>query len=244
MARTIGRITSCATLAVLLVAYASPGSAQGTKMSDVANQLRTALAGESVTVTQEGPVTLTSSANSMFPSAGWELNAGAPVLAKIVPTLAKLQHTEIVVGGYTDNATVGPTAPERGSFNQSRPLVQAGRERGGLSRVERCKAQPVIGSMLRRHAPRCTERHGRGKGEELARGYHSHRGWHLVRTSPDFSKGYLPPGFSTSCVAGRPWWSAIDWLSRAGRVRLQRPRAAATADRVEARPPALDKAVD
>ena len=36
------RITSCATLALLLVANASPGSAQGTKMSDVADQLRTA----------------------------------------------------------------------------------------------------------------------------------------------------------------------------------------------------------
>ena len=32
--------TSCATLAVLLVAYASPGSAQGNKMSDVADQLQ------------------------------------------------------------------------------------------------------------------------------------------------------------------------------------------------------------
>ena len=28
--------------------------------------------------------------------------------------LAKLQHTEIVVGGYTDNATVGPTLQSAG----------------------------------------------------------------------------------------------------------------------------------
>jgi len=70
MVRIAGRITSCATLALLLVANASPGSAQGTKMSDVADQLRTALAGVSVTVTQEGPVTLTSSADAMIPSAG------------------------------------------------------------------------------------------------------------------------------------------------------------------------------
>ena len=188
MVRTTGRITSCATLAVLLVAYASPGSAQGTKMSDVAHQLRTALAGKSVTVTQQGPVTLTSSADFMFPSAGWELNPGAPVLGKIVPMLAKLQHTEIVVGGYTDNATVGQQLQSTG-VHQSRPLMQAGSERGSLSRVERCKAQPVIGSMLRRHPSRCTKRHARGKGEKPARGYHSHRGWHLVRTSPDFSKG-------------------------------------------------------
>ena len=117
MARTAGRIASCATLAVALVAYASPGSAQGTKMSDVADQLRTALAGMPVTVTQQGPVTLTSSADSMFPSAGWELNAGAPLLAKIVPMLAKLQHTEIVVGGYTDNAAVGQQLQSMGVSN-------------------------------------------------------------------------------------------------------------------------------
>ena len=117
MVRTIERITSCATLAVLLVAYASPGSAQGNKMSDVADQLKTALAGESVTLTQQGPVTLTSSADSMFPSAGWELNPGVPVLSKIVPILSKLQHTEIVVGGYTDNATVGPQLQSMGVSN-------------------------------------------------------------------------------------------------------------------------------
>ena len=112
MVRIAGRITSCAILAVL-VAYANPGSAQGTKMSDIANQLRTALTGVSVTVTQEGPVTLTSSADAMFPSAGWELNVGAPVLAKIVPMLSKFQHTEIVVGGYTDNARSAHTSRAR-----------------------------------------------------------------------------------------------------------------------------------
>ena len=50
---------SATTLAVLLVAYASPGSAQVNKLSDVADQLRTGLAGEPVTVTQQGPATLT-----------------------------------------------------------------------------------------------------------------------------------------------------------------------------------------
>ena len=39
MVRIAGRIASCATLAVLLVAYASPGSAQGTKLSDVAQPI-------------------------------------------------------------------------------------------------------------------------------------------------------------------------------------------------------------
>ena len=46
MVRITGRIMSCAALALLLVANASPASPQGTKMSDVADQLRAALAGE------------------------------------------------------------------------------------------------------------------------------------------------------------------------------------------------------
>ena len=112
-----GRITGCAMLAGLLVAHASPGSAQGDKMSDVADQLRKELAGHPVTVTQQGPVTLTSGADAMFPSGGWELKPGVPVLSKIVPILSKLQHTEIVVGGYTDNAPVGQQLQSAGIAN-------------------------------------------------------------------------------------------------------------------------------
>jgi hypothetical protein len=64
--RTPGRITGWATLAVLLVAYESPGSAQqmDNKMNDVADQLRTELAGEPVAVRQRGSVTLTSGADA------------------------------------------------------------------------------------------------------------------------------------------------------------------------------------
>ena len=119
---------SATTLAVLLAAYESPGSAQVNKLSDVADQLRAGVAGEPVTVTQQGPatltivtlqgpVTLTSSADAMFPSAGWELRPGAPVLSKIVPILSKLQNTKIVVGGYTDNAAVGQQLQSMGVSN-------------------------------------------------------------------------------------------------------------------------------
>lgn len=116
--RTPGRITGWASLAVLLVAYESPGSAQqmGNKMSDVADQLRTELAGEPVTVRQQGSVTLTSGADAMFPSGGWELKPGVPVLSKIVLALSKLQHTEIVVGGYTDTP-IGPQLQSAGIAN-------------------------------------------------------------------------------------------------------------------------------
>jgi chemotaxis protein MotB len=33
------------------------------------------------------------------------------------PTLAKLQHTEIVVGGYTDNTSIGPQLQSAGIAN-------------------------------------------------------------------------------------------------------------------------------
>ena len=121
------RITAT-TLAVLLAAYASPGFAQVNKLSDVADQMRTGLVGEPVTVIQQGPatltivtlqgpVTLTSSADAMFPSAGWELKPGAPVLGKIVPILSKLQNTKIVVGGYTDNTPIGQQLQSAGIAN-------------------------------------------------------------------------------------------------------------------------------
>jgi len=115
------RIVGWGALTLLLIAYESAGSAQQTvnKMSDVADRLKTDLAGEPVTVRQQGPVTLTSRADVMFPSGGWELKQGVPaqempLLSKIVPTLAKLQHTEIVVGGYTDNTPIGPQLQSAG----------------------------------------------------------------------------------------------------------------------------------
>jgi chemotaxis protein MotB len=113
--RTPGRIRGWATLAVLLVAYECPGSAQqmDNKMNDVADQLRTELAGEPVVVRQRGSVTLTSGADAMFPSGGWELKPGVPVLT----TLSKLQHTEIVVGGYTDNTPIGAPLQSAGIAN-------------------------------------------------------------------------------------------------------------------------------
>ena len=58
-------------------------------------------------------MTLTSGADAMFPSGGWELKPGVPVLSKLVPILSKLQHTEIVVGGYTDNAPIGHSSRAR-----------------------------------------------------------------------------------------------------------------------------------
>ena len=73
-----------------------------------AEQLKTALAGESVVLTpQIVSVTITSSADAMFPSGDWKLPNNAPLLDKMVPTLSKFRTTKIVVRGYTDNTPIG-----------------------------------------------------------------------------------------------------------------------------------------
>ena len=73
-----------------------------------AEQLKTALAGEPVVLTpQIVSVTITSSADTMFPSGDWQLPTNAALLDKMVPTLSKFQTTKIIVRGYTDNTPIG-----------------------------------------------------------------------------------------------------------------------------------------
>jgi chemotaxis protein MotB len=87
---------------------------------DLANDLRNALAGSPVTVSQQGDkIVLTSSADYMFPSGGWQIPSDAPVLNRIAPILAKLQNTQIAVRGYTDNTPVGPQLQSMGIANNN-----------------------------------------------------------------------------------------------------------------------------
>src|SRR5690348_11575672 len=86
----------------------------------VDQQLKAALAGEPVVVTKQesggvgnlfkpsGTITLTSSADYLYPSGDWRLRPGAPLLSKMVPTFRSFQNTTITVIGYTDNTPVGP----------------------------------------------------------------------------------------------------------------------------------------
>jgi chemotaxis protein MotB len=88
------------------------------QLSQVAEQLKTALGGDPVEVTQQVvSVTLTSSADAMFPSGGWQIPSNAPLLSKMLPTLTKLQNTKIVVGGYTDNVPIGSELQAKGVSN-------------------------------------------------------------------------------------------------------------------------------
>lgn len=88
------------------------------RLNELTDDLRNALVGTPVVVTQqEGSIVLTSSADYMFPSGGWDIPFDSPILNRFVPILSKLQHTKIVVGGYTDNTPIGPQLQAMGIAN-------------------------------------------------------------------------------------------------------------------------------
>jgi chemotaxis protein MotB len=93
------------TLALSLAVHASPAADGQLSQTE---QLRTALEGDPVQFSQwVVSVTLTSGADAMFPSGGWQIPSDVPLLNKMLPTLSKLRNTRIVVGGYTDNTPIG-----------------------------------------------------------------------------------------------------------------------------------------
>jgi outer membrane protein OmpA-like peptidoglycan-associated protein len=115
------------------------GSALALALAGCANHLQTldqqlsaTLAGEPVVITQQetssgvsgllkqsGTITLTSSADYLYPSGGYELRPAAPVLSKMVPLFRNLQRTTITVVGYTDNTPVGPQLQRLGISNNT-----------------------------------------------------------------------------------------------------------------------------
>lgn len=101
-------------LAAAAIASVLAGCATN-RLNDLADNLRSALAGAPVDVTQqEGSILLTSSADYMFPSGGWQIPSDSPVLNRIAPILSGLHNTKIVVSGYTDNTPVGVQLKQMG----------------------------------------------------------------------------------------------------------------------------------
>lgn len=101
-------------------------------LQTTSEQLSSALAGEPVIINtqetssglsglfnQSGIITLTSSADYLYPSGDWKLRPGAPVLSKMVPIFRNFQHTTITVIGYTDNTPVGPQLQRVGISNNT-----------------------------------------------------------------------------------------------------------------------------
>jgi chemotaxis protein MotB len=107
-------LLTAATVLSLTVSQAMAAGEQLQLIQD-AEQLKTALAGESVVLTpQIVSLTIASSADAMFPSGDWKLPDNTPLLDKMVPTLSKLRTTKIVVRGYTDNTPIGQTLQAAG----------------------------------------------------------------------------------------------------------------------------------
>ena len=116
MIRRFPIVIAATTLALSLTASAS--MLEDSQLGQVAEQLKTALAGDPVEVTQKVVlVRLTSSSDAMFPSGGWQVPSNVPLLDKMLPTLSKLQNTKIVVAGYTDNVPIGAELKAKGVSN-------------------------------------------------------------------------------------------------------------------------------
>jgi chemotaxis protein MotB len=140
----ISRHTSLLTIGALALSLSACASLMGSKLDQDADQLKSALAGEPVEVTkQDGAIKLTSSADYLYPSGGWQLRPGAPVLAKMVPTLSGLRHTNIIVAGFTDNTPVGPQLQRLGIANN----VDLSSKRAGAV-VTYFQSQGVAPSLL------------------------------------------------------------------------------------------------
>jgi chemotaxis protein MotB len=107
------RVMITALLGLTLTACSGKSSLQ-----DVNNRLTSALVGEPVNIAMhDNTITLTSSADYLYPSGGWDLRPGAPLLSKMVPIFSKFQKTIIMVTGYTDNTPVGPQLQDMGITN-------------------------------------------------------------------------------------------------------------------------------
>jgi chemotaxis protein MotB len=107
-------------LAVGMLVLTLSACASGDKLGQDADALRTALVGSPVQVTKlDGSVVITSTAEGIFPSGGWQIPADSPVLNKMLPTLTQLQQTQITIGGYTDNMPIGPQLQAEGIANNT-----------------------------------------------------------------------------------------------------------------------------
>jgi chemotaxis protein MotB len=112
MIRRSALLLGAGTLALILTGCAT------NRLSGLADDLRNAEVGAPIVVTeQDGSIIVTSSADYMFPSGGWQIPSDSPVLNRMVPILSKLQNTKIVVTGYTDNTPVGPQLQSMGIAN-------------------------------------------------------------------------------------------------------------------------------
>jgi chemotaxis protein MotB len=63
----------------------------------------------------QGAIKYTVNSDLLFPSGSWQMSeAGQQIIAKIASQLAAGQRSKLVVNGYTDNASIGPSLKKQG----------------------------------------------------------------------------------------------------------------------------------
>lgn len=63
----------------------------------------------------QGAIKYTVNSDLMFKSGSWEMSSqGQGIIAKMALKLAPMQQSKIVVNGYTDNASIGPSLERQG----------------------------------------------------------------------------------------------------------------------------------
>ena len=63
----------------------------------------------------QSAVKYTVNSDLLFPSGGWEISdAGKDVIADMAQVLAAEQQEKLLVNGYTDNASIGPSLQQQG----------------------------------------------------------------------------------------------------------------------------------
>ena len=64
----------------------------------------------------------------LFPEGGWQMPATAQqTMSKMIPILAPMQQTKIMVNGYTDNLPIGPELMREGVTSNQISFTKAGR---------------------------------------------------------------------------------------------------------------------
>jgi chemotaxis protein MotB len=63
----------------------------------------------------QGAIKYTVNSDLLFPSGGWQMSdRGKQIIANMAAKLAPTQQNKILVGGYTDNAPIGPALKRQG----------------------------------------------------------------------------------------------------------------------------------
>ena len=119
----------------------------------------------------QNAIKVTVNGELLFPSGGWQMPATAQqTIGKMVPILAPMQQTKIMVNCYTDITPIGPELRREGRHRQPDFVTEAGRQRDELHDLAGRQPQLGVSAGVRRCRPSGLERYGGRQGAEPTRG--------------------------------------------------------------------------